>query len=233
MLQELQHRFPGRYERSHLRTLQRGVRKIRAQVLQAHEEVGPPQGPQENVLFPVELKPARSALNGLVSGSLPVCEETLSAESTPACSSNRYRKAEVLSPRTGKKTRGSIPAAPTLSKSEPGQVVRRFAKSAPQRSSREKGQRLTMERAVQKYFQAHRKAGHRPKTLEWHQMVLSHLHHYLRTECHLLLVNQITETIMRNWLASLAQTPTTRGSVRERIPSDQCPSPACRVTGEL
>ena len=34
------------------------------------------------------------------------------------------------------------------------------------------------------------------------------------TECHLLLVNQITETTICNWLAFLAQAPTTRGSQR-------------------
>ena len=71
-----------------------------------------------------------------------------------------------------------------------------------------------MERAIQEYLQAHRKVGHRPKTLEWHQMALGHLQQYLLTECHLLLVNQITETTMRNWLAFLAQTPITRGSQR-------------------
>ena len=45
-------------------------------------------------------------------------------------------------------------------------------------------------------------------------MALSHLQQYVLTECHLLLVDQITETTMRNWLASLAQTPTTRGAQR-------------------
>jgi len=45
-------------------------------------------------------------------------------------------------------------------------------------------------------------------------MVLCHLHQYVLTECHLLLVNQITETTICSWLAFLAQTPTTRGSQR-------------------
>lgn len=44
--------------------------------------------------------------------------------------------------------------------------------------------------------------------------MLSHLQQYVLTECHLLLVNQITETTMRNWLAFLAQAPTTRGAQR-------------------
>ena len=33
---------------------------------------------------------------------------------------------------------------------------------------------MTIERAVQEYLQAHRTVEHRPKTLEWHQMVLAH-----------------------------------------------------------
>ena len=45
-------------------------------------------------------------------------------------------------------------------------------------------------------------------------MALDHLQQYLLTECHLLLVNQIKETNIRDWLVSLAQTPTTRGSQR-------------------
>ena len=100
-----------------------------------------------------KLMPAGSALEGLVSSSLSVCEETLSAESTPACSSNRHQEAEVLSSRTDRKTKGSIPAVPTFSRREPGQIVQCpatvSARSAPQTSLREKGQRLTIERAVQ------------------------------------------------------------------------------------
>jgi len=45
-------------------------------------------------------------------------------------------------------------------------------------------------------------------------MALGHLQQYVLNECHLHFVNQITETSMRNWLTSLAQTPTTRGAQR-------------------
>jgi len=45
-------------------------------------------------------------------------------------------------------------------------------------------------------------------------MALSHLQQYVLTECHLPLVDQITETTMRNWLAFLAQAPTARGAQR-------------------
>ena len=218
ILRELQGLFPGRYQRSHLRTLQRGIRRIRAQLLQVHEEAGIPHGMQRNGLASTELKPLQTASEGLDPSSLPVCEGTLTLGSKDMCSSNRPQVAEEHSPCTGGRTRGSIPATPTSSKRDPGQVVRRppaiSAQSTPAFSSSEKGQRLTIERAIQEYLRAHREVGHRPKTLEWHQMALSHLQGYLLNECHLLLVYQITETTMRNWLTSLAQTPTTRGSHR-------------------
>jgi site-specific recombinase XerD len=56
--------------------------------------------------------------------------------------------------------------------------------------------------------------GHRPKTLEWHQTVLAHLHQYLQAECHLVLVHQFTETALRNWLERLAQEPNQKGTRR-------------------
>ena len=218
ILRELQGLFPGRYERSHLRTLQRGIRKIRAQVLQAHEEAGSPQGLQRNRLASAELSPLRPASECLDPFSLPVCDRTISLGSTDSYSSNRPQAVEELSSRIDGRTRGSIPAAPNSLKRDPGQIVRSpvaiTAQSTPVIYSSEKGQRLTIERAIQEYLQAHREVGHRPKTLEWHHMALSHLQHYLLNECYLLLVNQITETTIRIWLTSLAQAPTTRGSQR-------------------
>ncbi len=171
---------------------------IRAQVLQAHEEAGSPQGLQRNGLASAELSPPRPASEGLDTSSLPVCEGTRSLGTTDTCSSNRPQAAEEPSSRTGRRTRRSIPSAPTSSKRDPGQLARRplaiSSPSAAHPSAPEKSHRLTIERAVQEYLQAHRAVGHRPKTLEWHQ--------------------QITETTICSWLAFLAQTPTTRGSQR-------------------
>jgi site-specific recombinase XerD len=211
---KLQCLFPGRYGRSHLRTLQRGIRKIRMHVLQAHEEAGSPQGLQSNGFASAEFSPPRLSSASLDTSSLPVCEGTL----TDTCSPNRPQAAEALSSRTGRRTRGSIPAAPTSPLCEAGQLARSpravSSPSAAHPSSTENSHRLTMERAIQEYLQAHREVGHRPKTLEWHHMALCHLHQYVLTECHLLLVSQISEATICSWLAFLAQKPTTRGSPR-------------------
>jgi hypothetical protein len=217
VLRELERQFPWRYERSHLGTLQRGICKIREQVLQVREETGPSQGFQRNELAVAEFSPSRPAPAGLDTSFLPVCEGTLTPGSTDMCSCDRFQVAEELSSRTGRRTRVPLPAAPTSSKRGPRQLARGpLAVSSPSAvhpSSPEKGHRLTIERAVQEYLQAHRAVGRRPKTLEWHRMALSHVQQYLLNECHLLLTDQITETTTKNWQTSLAQTPTTRGSL--------------------
>ncbi len=217
ILRELQSLYPGRYERSHLRTLQRGMRKIRKYLLQPPEGAGSPEEPRANLFLPAELKSSRPAPESLVS-AFPASVASPSPGHTSARCSDRHQAAEEPSSRTGRKTRGSVPAAPTSSKPEPGQLALRPPAisylPAAHPSSPEKSHGLTIERAVQEYLQAHRTVEHRLKTLEWHQMVLSHLQQYVLTECHLLLVNQITETTICNWLAFLAQTPTTRGSQR-------------------
>ncbi len=176
ILRELQSLFPGRYEFSHLRTLQRGMRKMRAHLLLRHEGAALPEEPQAILSLPAELKPCSPA------------------PESPATS------------------------ALTSAKPETGQLARRppaaSSPSAAHPSSPEKGQRLTIERAVEEYLQAHRTVEHRPKTLEWHQMALAHFQQFVITERHLLLVNQITETTVSSWLAFLTQAPTTRGTPR-------------------
>lgn len=218
ILRELQSRFPGRYECSHLRTLQRGLRKIRASVLQTPEEAGSPEGLLEHLLLPDELKLARPMPESLAASFFPLCEDAPSPKSTSTRSSDPRRTVEEPPARPVREESGTIPTGQAPSKSDPGKMTRRSAtvsaRSASQVPSPEKDQHLTIEQAIQDYLQAHRKVGHRPKTLEWHQMVLAHLHQYLRTECGVLLVHQISETIMRNWLRLLEQTPTTRGSPR-------------------
>jgi site-specific recombinase XerD len=119
------------------------------------------------------------------------------------------------------KAKHSVAHHPTSSSSQPGQFVQpSHVAPAPAKQERcaptprRRGHRLTIERAVQSYLQAHRKARYRPKTLEWHQRALCQFQHYLLVERHLLEVSQITETDIRDWVASLCQTPTPMGRPR-------------------
>jgi hypothetical protein len=196
----------------------RGMRKIRTHLLQTHEKTGSPEGPQANLSFPPELKPSRPAPESLASSSLPASVGAPSPGDTSARFTDRHQAAEELSARTGRKTRRPVPAALTSSKPEPSQLAPRppavSSLSAAHPSAPEHSHRLTIERAVQEYLQAHRTVGHRLKTHEWHKMALCHLRQFVLTECHLLLINRVTKTTICNWLAFLAQTPTTRGSQR-------------------
>lgn len=66
ILRELQSLSPGRYEGSHLRTLQRGMRKIRAHLLQTQQEARSPERRWEQPLFPCRALacPTRSSVPG-------------------------------------------------------------------------------------------------------------------------------------------------------------------------
>jgi site-specific recombinase XerD len=194
------------------------MRKIRMHVLQTQEEAGSPEALQSNLLPPTERKLAKPASEDLVSSSLTVRVVSPSLDGTSTCFSETHRAVAEQSAHPVRKLRGFVPVAPTPSQSEPDLIVRCSATvavgSAPLLSVPKKDQRLTVERAIQEFLQAHHEVGHRPKTLEWHHMVLAHFQQYVLNECHLHLVNQITETIICSWLASLAQTPTARGSQR-------------------
>lgn len=213
VLRELQSLFPGRYENSHLRTLQRGMRKIRTQVLQTYEENGSPEECQGNQLPSANLELARPTRVSLGTPSFCVGKKI----PPPDCPSpgllDQHQMGEDLSSRAQRAKKSALP----FSKLVPDQSALRAhpaTSSAYHLSSREKNQRLTMERAIRQYLQAHRTVGHRPKTLEWHQTVLSHLQQYLQTECHFVLVHQLTQTALRGWLERLSQTPTPKGALR-------------------
>jgi hypothetical protein len=176
ILRELQSLFPGRYKFSHLRTLQRGMCKIRTHLLQIHEKTGSPEGAQANLTLSPEPKPSRPVPESLASSFFPASVGVPSPDDTSARFTNRHQAEEELSSRTGRKTRRLVPAALTSSKPEPGQTARRpsavSSLSAAHSSAPKNSHRLTIERAVQEYLQAHREVGHRRKTLEWHQMAL-------------------------------------------------------------
>jgi hypothetical protein len=194
------------------------MRKIRTHLLKTHEGTASPVGPQANLSLPAELNPSLPAPESVAPSAFPASVGAHSPSHKSARFTNRHQAAEELSSRSGRKTRRLVPVALTSSKPEPGQTARRSpvvsSLSAAHPSAPKNSHRLTIERAVQEYLQAHREVGHRLKTLEWHQTVLGHFQQYVLTECYLLLVNQITETTICNWLAFLARAPTARGLQR-------------------
>ena len=170
VLRELQDLFPGRYEHSHLRTLQRGIRKIRAHLLRIYERAGSPEEPLAHLSLPAGLQQGRPSPESPTSSSFPGSVGAPSPGDMSAHLCDGHQAAEELSSRPGKGTRRSRPAALTPSKCESDQLARLpQAVSSPlvaHSFSPDKCHRLTIERAVQEYLHAHRAVGHRPKTLE-------------------------------------------------------------------
>ena len=135
ILRELQSLFPGRYEGSHLRTLQRGMRKIRAYLLQTPEEAGSPERLGEQPVFPAELSPAQPDSACLDAPSFSGSEQPRSPGIPHMCSSDRQQAAEEQLSRLGRPTRGSLCTAQTSSLRGSGQIIRSYssASSGPQR----------------------------------------------------------------------------------------------------
>nr|WP_246035277.1 hypothetical protein [Dictyobacter kobayashii] len=169
----------------HLHTLQRGVRKIRTYLLAMREA-----------------NSRDAAIQGSPFSTGGVCQVTTGLEGVApsiAC---------------------SVVSAVAPSGDELGQASQALHTQVPlprpnsKRSAKTNAQRLTIEHAIHAYLQTHHKAGHCPKTLEWHQTALRQFQQYLLAECHLLYVSQITPANVHDWIAFLCQAPTTRGSPR-------------------
>ena len=199
IFRELQSLFPGRYQPLHIRSLQRGMRRIRAHVLEMGEGPRQKEVIHGDLLSPVELHKAKSVPEGLMRFS------------------SRFAPTGPVDPSAGETSRPFSPHHPTAEDQSMHTPVRERetpTKSKPRIPSPERGNCLTIEGAIQSYLQTHHIARHSPKTLEWHQMALRHLQRYLLAERHLLLVSQIRETDIRGWVVFLTQTPTVTGKLR-------------------
>ncbi len=199
IFRELQSLFPGRYQPLHIRSLQRGMRRIRAHVLEMREEPRQKEVIHGDLPSPVELHQAKPVPEGIMRLS------------------SRFAPARPVDPSAGETSTPFSPHHPTAEDQSMHTPVRECeapAKSEPHIPLPGRGNCLTIEGAIQSYLQTHDKARHGPKTLEWHQMALRHLQHYLLAERHLLLVSQIRETDIRGWVAFLAQTPSATSKLR-------------------
>ncbi len=226
LFRQLQCQFPGGYQPGHLRTLQRGLRKIRAYVLadrsksHQHEVIRAgeptPVEPSQAKSLPAEALHLASRFTPPRPGD-PSAGETSRGFSRPSLTTGKPAEGPGE-----KAARSLVPAATPLENelSQPvhfPSVARVLTTSQSRDDSQQRSRPLTIERAIHSYLQAHRTARHRPKTLEWHRMVLHQLQDYLLLERHLLHVSQMTETDLDAWIASLRETPTPAG--RPRSPS--------------
>jgi site-specific recombinase XerD len=206
IFRELQSQFPGRYQPGHLRTLQRGIRKIRTCLLATREE--PRQPDMIHADKPIQTPPSSAEALHHVSccTSTRPGDPSAGEKSTDLSSAALLTVAERAPALSGKTMRAVTPA--------PIPWERKTATPAFQASSRRRSYPLTIERAIRNYLHAQRAAKHRPKTLEWHRNALNHFQHYLLEERHRRHVSQITEVDIHAWIASLGQMPTAAGRQR-------------------
>lgn len=216
IFRELQAVFPGRYQPLQVRTLQRGMSKIRAHLLTLREEPWQQElihgkipatssqrkepSVEHDASPPLLLQPADSSLGTTSARSCPphppaeaplVYAQGRAIRSTTHASTSSGRK-------NNRPCHTSLPPARGESDvPDPG-----------------KDHRLTIEQAITSYIAHHHSAGHEAKTLQWHQTALGQFREYLLVERHLLHVRQITEADLQGWFAFLAQTPTEAGKPR-------------------
>ncbi len=217
ILRELQRLFPERYQPSHLRTLQRGLRKIRARlretvVVQWQEEVIPGEVPELTSPGKSEQEADKTAAP-VVAIALPTaadpCQEQVREQILP---SQLTTEEETTPPqRTATSTVAQNAPVPRLE--HPGGCQPSHL-SESRTGSGQKRWAMTIERAIQGYLEEQRRGKRRPKTLEWHQTALGLFQQYLLSECQCIFINQIRETEVRGWLTVLREIPTVRGTLR-------------------
>jgi site-specific recombinase XerD len=217
LFRQLQRRFPGRYQPSQLRTLQRGVRKIRARLR------APGEGPwQQEVIqatlcdpvSPDRLEQPANEEAAPLHATIPPAAASLSEEP--------MREQQKLSLHTTKEecvppqdmTVSEVVQQVSVPDVEPPQGRHPARTSGNLTRFRQRRSTVSIEQAVQEYLESQRKSKRRPKTLEWHQTALYLFRGYLLEECQRVSVDQITEMEVRGWITFLHERPTVRGTFR-------------------
>jgi hypothetical protein len=228
MFEELRRLAPDRYQPSHVRTLQRGVRKIRARL--PHVGVRPQENVQNAEVAPSlvsdehdvhdaevststgreEQEPQDDA-NDLAVRAITCSLAVVSAHN--ACFLPSF-DAQEASGSVQERSSGSVPEKTDPANEEQAlnaSAVSNF--SAKPNTSCKNPMSMTIEDALGDYLEAQQRAKRRPKTMEWHQTALGLFGRYLRTEGQCVLLAEMTEEQVYGWVESL-RIPTAIGLVR-------------------
>lgn len=224
LFREMQCLFPGRYRSSHQRTLQSGLRIIRARLLPLMQEPWPEEVIQAGVLH---LVPSSSDDPGCGSGQHAILASpasgSLSASSLrddmhpPIQSTPSSSITQETSGIEGKLSSG-LRSADQQVAAVSGQVVSVLYSSVSPMS--EPGavpvnhRALTITHAIESYLQEQKANGRSAKTMEWHQTALGLLERYVVHERHLSWLWQITAAEIYRWIAFLQCMSSANGAVR-------------------
>ncbi len=232
MFEELCRLSPDRYQPSHLRTLQRGVSKIRARLAhvvksqedgtdgsvssslasEEHElqQQNAQAGEVSTTLVPEEHEPHDEVKECVVGSILCPCAEVPAhAPSLPSCFDTHEEPLSVHYPSSDCADEKALRMQ--QEQRSDGSVGVALCRT-PTRFYKNPVS-ITMEEAIREYLEAQQRAKRRSKTIEWHQTVLRLFEQYLRTEYQVILLAEMTERYVRGWVESL-RVPTVVG--RER-----------------
>ena len=229
MFEELRRLSPDRYQPSHLRTLQRGVRKIRARLLNMGV---PSQKDVQNAEMASTLvsDEYETQQHDVHDGEVYI--STRGEEHEENNDANEQGANTIIGSFAGMRAHNPSFEAQEVTTS----VQEPLSENAPQKSSPAKKEQslnaslvsdpssepntfcknptsMTIEDAIGDYLVAQQQAKRRPKTMEWHQTALGLFGQYLRTECECVLLAEMTERHVHGWLESL-RVPIARGMVR-------------------
>ncbi len=205
MFEELRQLSPEHYQPSHLRTLQRGVQKIRARLallnVPPHDDVHEAEGvvsvehdkQGERAVAVHEQEAREEETQGSVLSMWCCVEE----HSDAVCSPQEPEEFLALNPSM------KLDALPD--ENESALEVHSGVAAQVKTSTC-----VTIAEGIEQYLEIQRWTGRRPKTLEWHKTALHLLGQYLRTEWGCLLLAELREEHLRGWMQWL-RAPTAMG----------------------
>lgn len=208
IFRDVQRLEPGRYHPCQLRTLERGVRKIRSRLQDIMEAFRQEERVHGHLPPLVSHEPPEEQAVSLVEHSaLPTPQREM--KECVAVAHPMLDKALLPPQETALSLQETPLPLDELSQQEPSScgVARRD-------EMRQSHATMTIVHAIRDYLEVQQREGRRPKTIEWHQTALALFEQYLRTECHCVLLTEITEKQVCDWVAWLGRTPTDRGKVR-------------------
>ena len=182
MFEELRRVTPDHYQPSHLRTLQRGVHKIRARLAHVGVQLQKDVSDETvSTLLASEKHKQYDEVNELAVSSIPRACAVVSPP-TPSFSSLSNVQGELGSVQEPSFERA--PLEPSEAKQEhvsETSLVLDF--SAASIRAVKNPLSIRIEEAVEEYLTAQQQAKRQPKTMEWHQTALGLFGQYVRTEC--------------------------------------------------
>ena len=214
ILRQMQRREPGRYLPSHLRTLERGVRKIRSrfhELLEAFQQ----EQQRAQVVVPQPLSQARKAS---VMEQPPAFTLKDAANERRMDGESSAEKAVLPAhlPEPSSPSHETASPAPEAARAEQDPLQQEASPCVPTQQDAlvPSHATMTIAQGIAAYVQMQQRDKRQPKTVEWHQTALALLEQYLRTQCQCVLVSHITDGHICQWVAWLGQTPTERGVMR-------------------